>query len=144
VAKERPHGPFLRLDRFAEPILYPAPVSITLEPYAPAVCYILAGSAREATVRWIAIVGFVVVLAPPSARAQDADRTCLGLLDPADNAPAGDEQPFLTKSRCEAIEAQELRAPLIRIPQEEEDPMELSFGIKGNGGIVRFKIPFSF
>jgi hypothetical protein len=134
----------LRLNRAAEPILYPDPVIITLEPCAPAVVDNLAGGPREATVRWIAIVGVVVVLAPPSASAQDADRSCLDLLDPADNAPAGNEQPFLTKNRCEAIEAQELRAPLMRIPQEEEDPMELSFGIKGNGGIVRLKIPFSF
>jgi hypothetical protein len=98
-------------------------------------------------VRWIGIVGFFVVLAPASANAQDANRTCLGpfeAVDAADNTPARNEQPFLTENRCEAMEGQELRAPLMRIPQEEEDPMELSFGIKSNGGILRFKIPFSF
>jgi hypothetical protein len=32
----------------------------------------------------------------------------------------------------------------MRIPQEDEDPMELSFGVKNNGGMLRLKIPFSF
>jgi hypothetical protein len=33
---------------------------------------------------------------------------------------------------------------LLEIPQEEENPMELSLGVKSNGGSLRFKIPFSF
>ena len=54
------------------------------------------------------------------------------------------QQPFLTGNQCEAIKTRELRALLLEIPQEEENPMELSLGVKSNGGSLRFKIPFSF
>ena len=94
--------------------------------------------------RWTGILGVVAMLACASANAQDATRTCLGLLDPADGMQRRDEQPLLTKNRCEAMEREELRAPLIQIPQEDEDPLELSFGVKNNGGTLRLKIPFSF
>lgn len=98
--------------------------------------------------RWIGILGIFTMLAAPSADAQDANRTtCPSLLeevDAADDTLARDEQPLLTENRCEAVKGQELRVPLMRIPQEEEDPMELSFGVKNNGGMLRFKIPFSF
>jgi hypothetical protein len=95
-------------------------------------------------VRWIGILGIVAVLAT-SAEAQDA--TCLGHfeeVDPVDDTPPQGEMPFLMKNRCEAMKSQELRAPWMRIPQEGEDPMELSFGVKKDGGMLRLKIPFSF
>jgi hypothetical protein len=98
-------------------------------------------------VRWIGILGILAVLAATSVDARDANRTCFDLLedvDAADNAPTRGEQPFLTENRCDAMKSQELRAPLMRIPQEEGDPMELSVGVKNNGGMLRFKIPFSF
>jgi hypothetical protein len=98
-------------------------------------------------VRWIGILGVFAVLGATSAGAQDADWTCSGLIeevDTADSAPTRDDQPFLTENRCDAMKSQELRAPLMRIPQEEGDPMELSVGVKNNGGMLRFKIPFSF
>lgn len=98
--------------------------------------------------RWIGILGIVGALAgATSAHALEASSTCPGLVeefDSVDAAPAGVDQPLLTENRCEAMESQELRAPLMRIPQEEEDPMELSFGVKNIGGMLRLKIPFSF
>ena len=59
-------------------------------------------------------------------------------------SPTQGEQPFLTGNQCEAIKTRELRALLLEIPQEEENPMELSLGVKSNGASLRFKIPFSF
>ena len=105
---------------------------------------------REPTVRWIGILGILAALISTSADALDEYeyRTCSGLLDgmdAADDTPAQGKQPLLLlENRCEAAKSQELRAPLMRIPQDEEDPMELSFGVKNNGGMLRLKIPFSF
>jgi hypothetical protein len=45
---------------------------------------------------------------------------------------------------CEAAAKHELRLSLFEIPQEEEDPMSVSVGLKQGGGILRFRIPFSF
>jgi hypothetical protein len=42
------------------------------------------------------------------------------------------------------VKTRELRALLLEIPQQDENPMELSLGVKSNGGTLRFKIPFSF
>jgi hypothetical protein len=94
--------------------------------------------------RWTGILGIVAMLASASANAQDATRTCLALLDPLDRSQKRDEQPLLTKNSCEAMEREELRAPLMEITQEDEDPIELSFGVKNTGGTLRLKIPFSF
>jgi hypothetical protein len=33
---------------------------------------------------------------------------------------------------------------LLEIPQEDEDAIQLSLGIKNGGGTLRLKIPFSF
>jgi hypothetical protein len=99
----------------------------------------------EATVRWIGILGIFAVIAATSADAQDA--TCLRQFeeaDAADGAPAQGEQLLLTDNRCDAMKSEELRAPLMRIPQEDENPVELSFGVKKDGGMLRLKIPFSF
>ena len=87
--------------------------------------------------RWITV----------SAAAIDANGPCPGFLeemDGAENSPAQDQQPLLSDNQCEALKNQELRAPLLEIPQEDEDPMELSLGIKNGGGTLRLKIPFSF
>jgi hypothetical protein len=78
-------------------------------------------------VRWIGILGIFAVIAANSADAQDA--TCLRQFeeaDAADGAPAQGEQLLLTDNRCDAMKSEELRAPLMRIPQEDENPVELS------------------
>jgi hypothetical protein len=98
-------------------------------------------------VRWIGILGIFASLVTTSADAMDEYRACPGLLegtDAADASPANGQQPLPLDNGCETIKSEELRAPLMRIPQEGEDPMELSIGVKNNGGALRLKIPFSF
>jgi hypothetical protein len=98
-------------------------------------------------VRWIGILGFFATLVTISADAMDANRPCPGFLDETDgaeNSSAQDQQLLLSHNQCEALKSQELRAPLLEIPQEEEDPMELSLGAKNNGATLRLRIPFSF
>jgi len=98
-------------------------------------------------VRWIGILGIFAALVTVSADAMDANRPCHGFLeemDGAENSPAQGEQLLLTDNQCEALKSQELRAPMLEIPQEEEDPIELSLGIKNNGATLRLRIPFSF
>jgi hypothetical protein len=98
-------------------------------------------------VRWIGILGIFAALVTVSADAMDASRSCLDLLEENDGAklsPAQDEQPLLTGNQCEAMKSRELRALLLEVPQEEEDPIQLSLGIKNGGGALRLKIPFSF
>ena len=101
---------------------------------------------REASVRWIGIVGVFAALVTVSADAMDANRSCPGLLAEggADDAPARGQPPLLRDNQCEALKSRELRVPLLEIPQEDEDPMALSLGAKYNGAILRLKIPFSF
>ena len=97
--------------------------------------------------RGIGILGAFAVLVAFSADAMDANDPCPGLLDENDGADESSTllaQPLLTDNQCEALKTKELRAPLLEIPQEGEDPMELSLGVKSNGGILRLKIPFSF
>ena len=77
----------------------------------------------------------------------DVNRSCLDLLEENDGAkvsPAQDEQPLLTDNQCEAMKSREFRLLLLDVPQEEEDPVQLSLGIKNGGAILRLKIPFSF
>jgi hypothetical protein len=79
------------------------------------------------------------------AEAMDENRPCLDLLE--ENGAMDDlvaEQPLLARNQCEALKTKELRALLLEIPQEGEDPMQFSLGIKNGGGMLRFKIPFSF
>jgi hypothetical protein len=98
-------------------------------------------------VRWIGILGIFAAIVTVPADAMDANKPCLGLFeenDRLDGSAAQQEQPLLTDNQCEALKTRELRALLLEIPQEDEDPMELSLGIKNGGGTVRFKIPFSF
>ena len=98
--------------------------------------------------RWIGILGILAAVVTGSADAMDAIRPCPGLLeemnDGAGDLPARGEQPLLSDNQCETLKNQELRAPLLEIPQEDEDPIELSLGVKNNGGTLRLKIPFSF
>jgi len=80
------------------------------------------------------------------ADAMDVKRSCLDLLgenDGAEVSPAQGEQPLLTDNQCEAMKSRELRALLLEVPQEEEDPVQLSLGIKNGGATLRLKIPFS-
>jgi len=101
---------------------------------------------REAAVRSVGILGVVLALSAAPADAIDANRSCLDLLEEDDGAklsPAQDEQPLLTDNQCEAMKSRELRALLLEVPQEEEDPIQLSLGIKNGGGALRLKIPFS-
>ncbi len=96
---------------------------------------------------WIGIIAIFAVFVAVSANAMDVNRPCSGVLkekDWADDSPASGEQPLLMENQCEALKSRELRLLLLEIPQEEENPMELSLGVKSNGGSLRFKIPFSF
>lgn len=97
--------------------------------------------------RSVGILGIVLAFATTPADAMDANRSCLDVLeehDGAEDSPAQDEQPLLTGNQCEAMKSRELRALLLEVPQEEEDPIQLSLGIKNGGGTLRLKIPFSF
>jgi hypothetical protein len=98
-------------------------------------------------VRWIGIIGLIAALVAVSADAMDTKAPCVDLLKEngrVDDSPALTELPFLTGNQCEAVKHRELRVPLLEIPQEEEDPMSLSIGTKGDGATLHFKIPFSF
>jgi hypothetical protein len=98
-------------------------------------------------VRSVGILGIVLAFSAVPADAMDANRSCLDLLEEDDGtkvSPAPDEQPLLTGNQCEAMKSQELRALLLEVPQEDEDPIQLSLGIKNGGGTLRLKIPFRF
>jgi hypothetical protein len=98
-------------------------------------------------VRWIGIIAIFAVLVAVSANAMDVNRPCSGVLkekDWADDSPASGEQPLLMENQCEALKSRELRLLLLEIPQEKEDPIALSLGVKNSGVVLRFKIPFSF
>jgi hypothetical protein len=102
---------------------------------------------REAAVRSAGILGVVLAFSAAPAEAMDANRSCLDLLEENDGAKLSsgqEEQPLLTGNQCEAMKSRELRALLLEVPQEEEDPIQLSLGIKNGGGTLRLKIPFSF
>ena len=95
--------------------------------------------------RWIGILGIFAALISGSAEAMDENRPCLDLLE--ENGGMDDslvEEPLLTGNQCEALKTRELRALLLEIPQEDEDAIQLSIGIKNGGGTLRLKIPFSF
>jgi hypothetical protein len=96
-------------------------------------------------VRWIGILGILATVVTGSAEAMDENRPCLDLLE--ENGGMDDslaEQPLLTGNQCEALKTRELRALFLEIPQEDQDPLQLSLGIKNGGGMLRLKIPFSF
>jgi hypothetical protein len=98
-------------------------------------------------VRCIGFIGIFVVLFAVSANAADAEKPCLGMSGEKRNAEAPvtqTEQVLLTDNECEAVKRKGLQLRLIEIPQQEEDPMGLSLGSKDKGGMLYFKIPFSF
>jgi hypothetical protein len=97
--------------------------------------------------RNMGVVGLLAVLATASALAEDARKPCLGAvqgeganIDPYSRT----DQLDLTDNQCESVTGKELRLKLMEVPQEDEDPMSLSLGAKNLGGVLRFKIPFSF
>lgn len=101
----------------------------------------------EAAVRSVGILGIVLAFAIGPADAMDANRSCLDLLeedDGPDASPPQSEQPLLTDNQCEAMKSREFHLLLLEVPQEEEDPVQLSLGIKNGGATLRLKIPFSF
>ena len=96
--------------------------------------------------RSVGILGLVLAFAAMPADAMDVSRSCLDLLGESDGAevsPAQGEQPLLTGNQCETMKSRELRALLLEVTQEEEDPVQLSLGIKNGGATLRLKIPFS-
>jgi hypothetical protein len=99
--------------------------------------------------RQIALISVFAALTAVSAVAQEAKEPCYGSFEPtkkvteAPPAPEG-AQLNLTDNQCEAVAKREVRVPLFQVPQEDEDPMALSLGVKNLGGTLRFKIPFSF
>jgi len=98
-------------------------------------------------VRQVGVIGFFVVVVAVHAHADDTKKPCLGSFDGYDKpseTPSENQQLFLTDNQCEAAEKRELRVPLLEFQQDGEDPMSLSVGAKNIGGILRFKIPFSF
>jgi hypothetical protein len=101
--------------------------------------------------RQIALITVFATLAAGSAFAQEAKEPCYGSFEPTKKAEAEAPPPppegaelHLTDNQCEAVAKREVRVPLIQVPQEDEDPMALSLGVKNLGGTLRFKIPFSF
>ena len=95
--------------------------------------------------RRIGVIGFLAIVISAPAAAADAKGGCDAPFE-LSAEPNGEPslQPLLTPNQCDAIEARELRAPLLEIPQEDEDPMRLSLGVKNGGLALRLKIPFSF
>jgi hypothetical protein len=103
--------------------------------------------------RWIGIIAIVIVLVGMPVGAVDEREICAGLSDGIAGTreesgvirgSPGQGQTLLTSNECEALRRREARVPLLEFPQEDEDPMSLSIGTKGDGGTLRFKIPFSF
>ena len=97
--------------------------------------------------RSISIISVFAVFVTVSADATETKRPCPGMLEEkgrVDESPAQGNLPLLTDRQCEALKNRELRVPLLEIPQEDENSMTLSIGVKGSGATFHFKIPFSF
>jgi len=97
--------------------------------------------------RRIGMIGVLAALVAASASADDAKAPCLGLFagnGKNEYSTAQGNQLFLTDNQCEAVTRREFRLQFLEIPQDDEDPMTFSLGLKNGGGILRFKIPFSF
>ena len=97
--------------------------------------------------RQIGMIGMLAALAAIPASAEDLGDPCIG--QSSGNSvgfrmPARGEQMLLTENQCEAIAKREFRLSLYEIPQEGEDPMTFTLGLKNGGGILRLRIPFSF
>lgn len=96
--------------------------------------------------RYIGIIGVLAAFITTQVYADDVTKPCVGLREDADKSVYSEERKdlLLTDDQCEAAKRHEFRLPLFEVPQESEDPMALSLGAKQGGGIVRFKIPFSW
>ena len=96
--------------------------------------------------RYPGAIGVFAAFLAVSAYAAEAKKQCFALpqerIDTDD--PVQVAQPLLTQNECEAIQRHGLQIQLIEIPQDEEEPMKLSLGSKEEGGMLYFKIPFSF
>jgi hypothetical protein len=91
--------------------------------------------------------GVAAVFAGFFALSANAEESCPGLFagnGQAESQPEQGDRLFLSGNQCEAAAKRELRLSLFEISQEEEDPMSVSLGVKQGGGILRFRIPFSF
>jgi len=97
--------------------------------------------------RKFGMLGVLAALITVPVHAEKSKTPCLGVAGGAegteDLSPYG-AQLLLTDGQCEAVTRREFRLQLLEIPQDGEDPMALSIGIKNGGGLLRFKIPFSF
>ncbi len=95
----------------------------------------------------IGVIGAVAAFAGVFAFSANAEESCTGLFagnGQAESQPEQGSRLFPSDNQCEAATKRELRLSLFEIPQEEEDPMSVSVGLKQGGGILRFRIPFSF
>ena len=92
-------------------------------------------------------IGVFAAFLAVSAHAAEATKSCFALPEEkidTDDPVAQVAQPLLTQNECEAIQRRGLQIQLLEIPQDGEEPMGLSLGSKDKGGMLYFKIPFSF
>jgi hypothetical protein len=91
-------------------------------------------------------MGVVTAIIVTQVFAENVKKPCVGLQLDTDPSVHAEERKgvLMTDEECEGAKRRELRIPLFEIPQDGEDPMSMSLGAKESGGIVRFKIPFSF
>lgn len=96
--------------------------------------------------RWVGIVIAVLISNVGSVGALAANGGCSDDLVAESKGVSEPDltQPLMTDSQCEALKTRELRALLLEVPQTDEDPVQLSLGIKNGGATLRLKIPFSF
>ena len=97
--------------------------------------------------RQTVLTAMFTALVAVAAYADDGRGPCIGsfeVTEKTDDLLPQSAQLHLTDNQCEAAIKREARLPLFEIPQDKEDPMALSLGVKNLGGILRFKIPFSF
>lgn len=95
----------------------------------------------------IGVLGAVAAFAGAFNLSVNADDSCPGLFaqdSRAESQPEQGDQLFLSGNQCESATKRELRLSLFEIQQEAEDPMSVTLGVKQGGGILRFRIPFSF
>ena len=95
----------------------------------------------------IGVIGVVGAFAVGLTLSTNAEESCRDLYagkGQSEGQPEQGDRLYLSDSQCEAAAKHELRLSLFEIPQEEEDPMSVSVGLKQGGGILRFRIPFSF
>jgi len=99
------------------------------------------------SVRSFLIVAVVSALFAAPAGAAEEKKPCIGLNHEArkvEGPTAQAKPPLMTENECEAVKRHQLQMRLLEIPQEDEDPMGLSVGSQEKGGMLYFKIPFSF